>query len=572
MRLRTIRNRRKDASICLLLPLALVYYVLVLLNQESSSSIQERRTARIHQHKSAIKSNKKIAQTPQPETETRVRSTDNTSPDSDEIETPPKSPIEKKEGKQNGNIDEKETIQTPKSSSLEIDKRMEIERPFMETVSESFFSSIKDIEQHFQPDERCSNWGGVKFIERFKNSSVSLLKPLSKSQLEYYKLQGSNKELFYAENVSILVRGKDVAPRLYLNGEYTNDDAKYTFAEVDQNNVLGEMTMSIQTSEFTCSDEEYIQDPILLVDSPIDTNNWWFLLKTILHNFIAVTILQSKLYGEYKNSIRVLHTMHDGSYVKSFTDAFDFFFSNQRARDSRQIWDVHDIGTLLSQKDKEGNMQQRKMCFRKVAWTLGADTLASDILVNQQHAYDDCFSSIIYAYAAHLRATLSIPILPRPKKPRVVWVARDTSDEANPTDWQRQRIIHNQEQVIEYLKSKCKEMEIEFMVADFYANKVWTTYQEQATFVSKANVMIGMHGAGLNMFHFMPFGSNIVEIHSGTNANMNSRNFVKQTGVGTYYTIDANIDSDRNLDPEPVWNALKEAILNWQEGTNAMKR
>lgn len=115
-------------------------------------------------------------------------------------------------------------------------------------------------------------------------------------------------------------------------------------------------------------------------------------------------------------------------------------------------------------------------------------------------------------------------------------------------------------------------MEIEFMVADFYANKAKTPYQEQATFVSKAHIMIGMHGAGLNMFHFMPFGSNIVEIHRGTNANMNSRNFVKETGVGTYYTIDASIDSDRNLDPEPVWNALKNAILNWQEGTNAIKR
>jgi capsular polysaccharide biosynthesis protein len=95
----------------------------------------------------------------------------------------------------------------------------------------------------------------------------------------------------------------------------------------------------------------------------------------------------------------------------------------------------------------------------------------------------------------------------------MVWVARDTSHAANPKSYQKQRIINNQEEVTTYLRDKCNKLGIDFIVADFYGDKKDTPFQEQALFVSKASIMIGMHGAGLNMFHFMPFNSVVVEIN-----------------------------------------------------------
>lgn len=158
---------------------------------------------------------------------------------------------------------------------------------------------------------------------------------------------------------------------------------------------------------------------------------------------------------------------------------------------------------------------------------------------------------------------MHIPILPRQEQPRVVWVGRDTSKEANPTSWQAQRIVKNQDAVISYLKEECEKIGIEFIVADFYGDKKDTSWQEQALFISKANVMIGMHGAGLNMFHFMPFNSVIVEIHKGTSGQFNSRNFVSHVREGAYFSINASIQGG-NLQVKPVWDKLQEAIAKWK--------
>lgn len=143
--------------------------------------------------------------------------------------------------------------------------------------------------------------------------------------------------------------------------------------------------------------------------------------------------------------------------------------------------------------------------------------------------------------------------------------SRDTTKEANPTEWQQQRIILNQDQVIRYLREKCEALDIEFIVADFYGEKKETPFQEQVLFVSKANIMIGMHGAGLNMFHFMPFNSVVVEIHRGTQGQKNSANYVNHVREGAYLSLKAVMKAIRNLDEEPVWEKLNQAIEKWYE-------
>lgn len=157
---------------------------------------------------------------------------------------------------------------------------------------------------------------------------------------------------------------------------------------------------------------------------------------------------------------------------------------------------------------------------------------------------------------------MHIPTLPRPRNPRVVWVGRDTSDAANPTAWQKKRIISNQPQLIEFLKEECSKMGLELVVADFHGDKKDTSFEEQARFVARANIMIGMHGAGLNMFHFMPFNSVVIEIHSGTNANKNSRNFVNHIKEGFYISTNAKLNG-RKIDEGQIWSTLKQGIDKW---------
>ena len=185
------------------------------------------------------------------------------------------------------------------------------------------------------------------------------------------------------------------------------------------------------------------------------------------------------------------------------------------------------------------------------------------MLVNKGHKHDSCFSSVIYSYAAYLKAAMHVPTLPRPSKPRVVWVGRDMSSAANWNFWQKQRMFNNQPQLIEFLRNKCSELGIELVVADFYGDKKDTPFQEQALFISKANIMIGIHGAGLNMFHFMPFKSVVVEIHKGTTGNKNSRNFVAHIREGAYLTTSISKGA-KTLDVNKIWELLKQAIDRWE--------
>lgn len=76
--------------------------------------------------------------------------------------------------------------------------------------------------------------------------------------------------------------------------------------------------------------------------------------------------------------------------------------------------------------------------------------------------------------------------------------------------------------------------------------------------------MIGIHGAGLNMFQFMPFDSVVVEIHKGTTANKNARNFVNHINEGKYLTMSVSTNN-KELDVMKIWDLLKKAIEEWEK-------
>lgn len=176
----------------------------------------------------------------------------------------------------------------------------------------------------------------------------------------------------------------------------------------------------------------YIEHPIMLVDSQADHNNWWFFQVELLKHFIEFTVVQPQVTSVYNNdAVQVLHMLEDGVYKRSFT--FEFLFSDHRGMDATQMQEI--VSSLSSGGD------QATLCFRTIFWSPDTQDAGGKILINRKHPYDDCFSSIVTAYAAHLKAAVHIPTLPTPKKPRIVWVARDTSREANPSQWQKDRYV-----------------------------------------------------------------------------------------------------------------------------------
>jgi hypothetical protein len=466
-----------------------------------------------------------------------------------------------------------------------VDKRIEIQRPFMETTSRTFLDSMRDIERKYKPTAACDSWGGTKFMDGLEESAKSLLHNGTSSIVSYHN---AAMDIYFAENVSVVLTmpppsehsngdGEAIAVpsfSLEVDGNFIDGDARSRVIEYKMESTLTDMTMHLSERNGLDECTEYIEYPVMLVDNNVDTWNWWFFLKSILHHYIAVAVVQPKIAGDYKQeALRVMFALTDSAYSRSFVDAFEFLFSDRRGRDSRQVWHVPVVragnsnsnsNSGADDNDNGNDSNKKRYCFRKLLWSPGGSTGADAILVNQQHEHTSCFSSIVYSYAAHLKAALHIPTLPRPEKPRVVWVGRDPSAAANPTSWQSKRIVENQEEVIAYLRAECNKIGVEFIAADFYGDKKDLPFQEQALFVSRANVMIGMHGAGLNLFHFMPFNSVVVEIHRNTNLQMNSANFVNHVKEGKYISTNAQM-TGTHLKKEPIWDTLKEAINEWGE-------
>jgi len=450
---------------------------------------------------------------------------------------------------------------------VDVDKRLQLPRPFMHTTSHALIDSIYDIERKYKPTPKCDKWGGSKYIEGLNESLRSIVHGGVSSIQSFH--DGDN-DIFFGQNVSVVVYmptveevGKGTKPslRLELGGSLDEDGkSRMSMSTLKGDTMLKEMTSNVKERGglMECSDKDYIEYPVMLVDNNVDTNNWWFFLQSILHHYIAVAITQPLFIGDYtQESLRVMHTMSDKEYERSFVDAFDFMYSDRRGRDSRQIWHAQD--DILGNRN---GIDTKRFCFRKLLWSPDGRGGAK-LLINKGHPHSNCFSSIVYSYAAYLKAAVHIPTLPRPDKPRIVWVGRDSNIAANPTSWQKMRIIENQDELITYLREKCSEMGIEVIVADFYGEKKFTAFQEQALFASKANIMIGMHGAGLNMFHFMPFNSVVVEIHTrSTTVQMNSRNFVNHVKEGKYISTSAKLASKR-IEIEPIWRTLEQAIEEW---------
>jgi len=130
--------------------------------------------------------------------------------------------------------------------------------------------------------------------------------------------------------------------------------------------------------------------------------------------------LQEHVTGDYTKYLRVLYALPDGKYKRSFVDAFHFMFADGRGRESRQIWNLPPVS------------KEQKECRQEVHREETRSSSTGPIKI------PNFFRPLyIHMQQAQAKAALHIPHGPRPENPRVVWVARNTSLVANPTEWQR---------------------------------------------------------------------------------------------------------------------------------------
>ena len=271
-------------------------------------------------------------------------------------------------------------------------------------------------------------------------------------------------------------------------------------------------------------------------DSPLfvlpwfDSANWWHFVElavfqTFLHlGVVQVCTLPSNFSLSFSNFTDINFSIQLGAHTHTHTHTFPLPLpKSELLQDSR---DVH-IAILRWPSDRRPNTREKgvyptwvalpeileKMfgplrvvplsplnaeCFRRVAWVSNTETYLDVKRLNDNLNKKPCFSSILRSAADVMRSVMGVPHLINPnghakREVRVVYMKRDNS--AAWTNHQAVRSIANQDQLVEFIRTKCLRAGYTFEALEFYYRDMKNA-REQVTAVGEVNVMIGVHGAG----------------------------------------------------------------------------
>eukprot|EP00123_Amoebidium_parasiticum_P009777 comp19701_c0_seq2/m.23429 comp19701_c0_seq2/g.23429 ORF comp19701_c0_seq2/g.23429 comp19701_c0_seq2/m.23429 type:complete len:257 (-) comp19701_c0_seq2:373-1143(-) len=153
------------------------------------------------------------------------------------------------------------------------------------------------------------------------------------------------------------------------------------------------------------------------------------------------------------------------------------------------------------------------------------------------------------------RAGMQVPTYDKTWYPRVVFAARSTV-QAGANAWQRTRLLRNQEKVIDWLNVTCQSNGLEFDTLRYYGDGRYTSVREQAHAVGRADILIGVHGAGLALQLFMPRDSLIFEIHVNSRTNHHFYNMANYLGH-SYHTMGSGNLAEEEWVKKEQLNAVK---------------
>ncbi|KAL3929319.1 MAG: hypothetical protein SGBAC_012266 [Bacillariaceae sp.] len=175
------------------------------------------------------------------------------------------------------NFSKQDFVSNPaKTSNSEVDARLQIERPFMESASRTIIDSIYDVERKYVASKECNAWGGSKFMEELSKSSKCLVEG-GTSTIEAFRNHAM--DVYYAENISVLVS----MPSAYENEDQREPNfslevdgqlvpnLKQRLEGKEKNSVVGKMAKNIKERKGIPECTEYIEYPVMLIDSGVDT-------------------------------------------------------------------------------------------------------------------------------------------------------------------------------------------------------------------------------------------------------------------------------------------------------------
>uniref|UniRef100_A0A0G4I2N5 Glycosyltransferase 61 catalytic domain-containing protein n=1 Tax=Chromera velia CCMP2878 TaxID=1169474 RepID=A0A0G4I2N5_9ALVE len=421
--------------------------------------------------------------------------------------------------------------------------------------------------------EKCLNWGGSGLLSNLREhakdlcvapngvgsapSSVRLhwsdaraasMKDfvyVSAHKVSLEQLQGEGKE----DPVNLKLRAD--CGETPLNWEGVRKDL---YAKGDNNNI--HKMMNGVSSETPLKCDSHIDHTVILLEGPTDLWNWWWLWVSLHRQAIALIAAADESTGPaqvfFTNAMINSRWREIEAGKEPLGDFFEFALSAS----------LHQAVHLKTQALPAGH----RVCFRHLVFVPPGPSL----MINRDHPESGkCFSSIIASLQMHVRARIGLPDRKKGKVPRVVYIARDSRDEMNWTSWQRQRLVKNEDEVIKKLKEECEKRGIPFEDLHFYGEGLRKSFREQAVLASRGDILIGLHGAGLNVFLFLPPQSVVCEISlKMTEVQKNSANTAGMVDGG-YVKVSVSKNKEQRLDAQSVTNiwekGLAVSIKRWFE-------
>ena len=149
-------------------------------------------------------------------------------------------------------------------------------RPWMQSAANAYMTRVLDIERaHGKIDAQCTKWGGSQYLQGISSSSHDIITSDSSS---IKRLSGvgddSADSFFIAQNVSISI---------HMNGEFQTKKDKLPqitmhYRGSDVNSYPSKKGSVLDQIKFDPSGvgacDHYLQYPVMLVDSNIDSWNW----------------------------------------------------------------------------------------------------------------------------------------------------------------------------------------------------------------------------------------------------------------------------------------------------------
>ena len=149
-------------------------------------------------------------------------------------------------------------------------------RPFMRSVANAYMNRILDIERaRDKIDEKCTRWGGSEYLQGISSRSHDIITSKTSSIKRLGGVGDGTESFFIAQNVSISI---------HMSGEFETKKGKlpqltmhYSGSTVNSypSNKKGSVLDQIKFDSSGVGEcDHYLEYPVMLVDSNIDSWNW----------------------------------------------------------------------------------------------------------------------------------------------------------------------------------------------------------------------------------------------------------------------------------------------------------